>query len=149
MNRRLAQTRACPRLFPAAAVLCQVPSKVTAWLTELGLFSPSVTANLVAFFEVLGAVDMGDLAELDAEDHAALLAKVPKLKRKAFLVALNRVPAIAAKVRAPAQRPCDAMPCRLEPGPYPYPSSSSYPYPSSSSSSSFYLGRVAGGAGSG
>jgi len=108
-----------------------MPSKVTAWLTESGLFSPSVTANLVAFFEVLGAVDMDDLAELDAEDHAALLAKVPKLKRKAFLVALNRVPAIAAKVRAPAQRPYPLLLLLLLLLHF------------------FYLGRVAGGAGSG
>jgi hypothetical protein len=84
-------------------VLCQATSKVAAWVSELGFFSPPVAANLVAFLEDLGAVDVGDLAELEKVDRATLLAKVPKLKLKAFLEALNCVHADAAKVGAPAQ----------------------------------------------
>jgi hypothetical protein len=62
----------------------------------LGLFLPLVVANVTAVLEGFGATALSDLAELDAEDRAALLAAVPKLKRKAFLERLACVPAVAA-----------------------------------------------------
>jgi hypothetical protein len=65
-------------------------------VAALALFFPPVAANVTALLEGLGATALSDLAELDAEDHAALLAAVPKLKRKAFLERLACVPAVAA-----------------------------------------------------
>ena len=84
-------------------VLCQATSEVAAWVAASGLFSPPVAANVTALLEGLGATALSDLAELDEEDRAALLAAVPKLKRKAFLERLACIPAVAAvaaKVRA-------------------------------------------------
>ena len=66
----------------------------------MDLFSPHVVANVTAVLEGFGATVLSDLAELDAEEHAALLAAVPKLKRKAFLERIACVPAVAAKVCA-------------------------------------------------
>ena len=76
--------------------LCQATSEVAAWLAESGLFSPPVAANVTAVLEGFGATALRDLPELDAEDRAALLAALPKLKRKAFLERFACVPAVAA-----------------------------------------------------
>ena len=76
--------------------LCQATSEVAAWVAESGLFLPPVVANVTAVLEGFGATALRDLAELDAEDRAALLAAVPKLKRKAFLERFACVPAVAA-----------------------------------------------------
>ena len=62
----------------------------------MDLFSPNVVANVTAVLEGFGATVLSDLPELDAEEHAALLAAVPRLKRKAFLERLTCVPAVAA-----------------------------------------------------
>jgi hypothetical protein len=79
-------------------MLCQATSEVAAWVAASGIFLPPVAATVTAFLEALGVAALSDLAELDEEDHAALLAAVPRLKRKAFLERLACVPAIAAKV---------------------------------------------------
>jgi hypothetical protein len=65
-------------------------------MAESGLLSPHVAANVTAVLEGFGATALSDLPELDAEDRAALLAAVPKLKRKAFLERFACVPAVAA-----------------------------------------------------
>jgi hypothetical protein len=80
-------------------MLCQATSEVAAWVAASGLFSPPVAATVTALLESLGVVALSDLTELDEEDHAALLAAVPRLKRKAFLERLACVPGVAAKVR--------------------------------------------------
>jgi len=79
-------------------MLCQATSEVAAWVAASGLFSPPVAATVTALLESLGVVALSDLTELDEEDHAALLAAVPRLKQKAFLERIASVPAVAAKV---------------------------------------------------
>ena len=96
LRRRLAKSVFALVLSPLPQ--CQATSEVAAWVAASGLLLPLVAANVTALLEGLGAMVLSDLAELDEEDHAALLAALPKLKRKAFLERLACVHAFAAKV---------------------------------------------------
>jgi hypothetical protein len=96
LKRRLAYSAFA--LVRSPLPLYQATSEVAAWVAAQGILSPHVVANVTALLEGFGATALSDLAELNEEERAALLAAVPRLKQKAFLERIASVPAVAAKV---------------------------------------------------
>ena len=96
LKRRLAYSAFA--LVGSPLPLYQATSEVAAWVAAQGILSPHVVANVTALLEGFGATALSDLAELNEEERAALLAAVPRLKQKAFLERIASVPAVAAKV---------------------------------------------------